>query len=101
MYRYQIENEIGAGGMATLFRARDIKHNRHIAINLWHPQPSALLGAERFPLCSGSRAACQLRCIARRQATPDVEAMERSPLIYVQNWGKEVEMQLRPKTPRQ
>ncbi len=46
--RYRIENEIGAGGMATVFRAHDIKHNRHVAIKLLHPQLSALLGGERF-----------------------------------------------------
>ena len=36
------------GGMATVFRAHDIKHNRPVAIKLLHPELSALLGAKRF-----------------------------------------------------
>lgn len=46
--RYRIDGELGAGGMATVYRAHDIKHNRRVAIKMLHPELSALLGAERF-----------------------------------------------------
>ncbi len=31
--RYEIERELGAGGMATVYLARDLKHDRHVAVN--------------------------------------------------------------------
>lgn len=46
--RYAIEHEIGAGGMATVWLARDLKHNRAVAIKILRPELSAALGAERF-----------------------------------------------------
>ncbi|HEX8724235.1 MAG TPA: serine/threonine-protein kinase, partial [Gemmatimonadaceae bacterium] len=46
--RYQIERELGRGGMATVFLARDIKHDREVAIKVLHPDLSASVGAERF-----------------------------------------------------
>ncbi len=46
--RYAIEREIGAGGMATVYLARDIKHNRHVAIKVFNPDLAASLGADRF-----------------------------------------------------
>ena len=46
--RYRIDGELGVGGMATVYRAHDIKHNRRVAIKMLHPELSALLGAERF-----------------------------------------------------
>ncbi len=46
--RYGIEREIGAGGMATVYLARDIKHNRKVALKLLRPELGALLGTERF-----------------------------------------------------
>jgi serine/threonine protein kinase/Tol biopolymer transport system component len=46
--RYVIERELGQGGMATVFLARDVRHERHVAIKLLHPELSAVLGAERF-----------------------------------------------------
>jgi eukaryotic-like serine/threonine-protein kinase len=35
--RYRIERAIGAGGMATVYRARDLKHDRDVAIKVLHP----------------------------------------------------------------
>lgn len=46
--RYQIERELGQGGMATVFLASDKRHERKVAIKVLHPELSAVLGAERF-----------------------------------------------------
>jgi len=46
--RYAIEREIGAGGMATVYLAEDVRHHRKVAIKVLHPELSALLGPERF-----------------------------------------------------
>jgi TolB-like protein len=46
--RYEIERELGRGGMATVFLARDIKHDRQVAIKVLHPELSASIGADRF-----------------------------------------------------
>ena len=46
--RYRIARELGAGGMATVYLAHDIKHGRQVAIKVLHPDLSAVLGAERF-----------------------------------------------------
>src|SRR4051812_4682372 len=46
--RYQIEREIGAGGMATVFLARDVRHHRNVALKVLKPDLGAVLGGERF-----------------------------------------------------
>ena len=46
--RYEIERELGAGGMATVYLARDIKHARQVALKVLHPELAAALGPERF-----------------------------------------------------
>jgi hypothetical protein len=46
--RYVVEREIGAGGMATVHLARDVRHNRSVAIKVLKPELAASLGAERF-----------------------------------------------------
>ena len=46
--RYRIERELGAGGMATVYLAQDIKHKRKVAIKVLQPELAAVLGAERF-----------------------------------------------------
>jgi serine/threonine protein kinase/Flp pilus assembly protein TadD len=46
--RYAIERELGRGGMATVYLARDRKHNRPLAVKILHPHLAAHLGAERF-----------------------------------------------------
>lgn len=46
--RYEIEREIGRGGMATVFLARDVRHGRAVALKLLDPELGAILGAERF-----------------------------------------------------
>jgi serine/threonine-protein kinase len=46
--RYEIEREIGRGGMATVYLARDKQHDRPIALKVLHPELAESLGAERF-----------------------------------------------------
>ncbi len=46
--RYTIEHELGRGGMATVYLARDLKHDRPVALKVLHPELSASLGPERF-----------------------------------------------------
>jgi serine/threonine protein kinase len=46
--RYDVERELGAGGMATVYLARDLKHDRSVALKVLRPELSAALGAERF-----------------------------------------------------
>jgi TolB-like protein/Tfp pilus assembly protein PilF len=46
--RYAIERELGAGGMATVYLARDLKHRRPVAIKVLDPELARALGAERF-----------------------------------------------------
>ena len=46
--RYRIERELGAGGMATVYLAEDLKHHRKVAIKVLHADLSAVLGGERF-----------------------------------------------------
>ena len=46
--RYRIEREVGAGGMATVYLARDLKHNRNVALKVLRPELAAALGGERF-----------------------------------------------------
>ena len=45
---YAVERELGAGGMATVYLARDLKHNRYVAIKVLRPELAAILGGERF-----------------------------------------------------
>ena len=46
--RYTIERELGAGGMATVYLAQDIKHHRKVAIKVLRPELAVVIGADRF-----------------------------------------------------
>ncbi len=48
--RYSIERELGAGGMATVYLARDKKHDRDVALKVLRPDVASEVGAERFVL---------------------------------------------------
>ncbi len=46
--RYRIERHLGEGGMATVYLAEDLKHERKVAVKVLRPELAAVLGAERF-----------------------------------------------------
>ena len=46
--RYTIERELGRGGMATVYLARETRHNRQVALKVLRPELAAILGRERF-----------------------------------------------------
>ncbi|HUF68593.1 MAG TPA: protein kinase, partial [Longimicrobiales bacterium] len=57
--RYRIERELGAGGMATVYLAFDIKHDRRVALKVLKPELAAVLGADRFVVEIKTTAALQ------------------------------------------
>jgi eukaryotic-like serine/threonine-protein kinase len=46
--RYRVIRELGAGGMATVYLAHDLRHDRQVAIKVLRPELAAVIGAERF-----------------------------------------------------
>ncbi len=46
--RYAVQRELGSGGMATVYLAKDLKLERHVAIKVVKPELAAILGKERF-----------------------------------------------------
>lgn len=46
--KYRIDRELGAGGMATVYLAEDLKHNRKVAVKVLKPELAVAIGAERF-----------------------------------------------------
>src|SRR5262245_5450175 len=46
--RYRVERELGAGGMATVYLARDLRHDREVALKVLHPELAESLGRQRF-----------------------------------------------------
>jgi len=46
--RYVVERELGHGGMATVYLAHDVRHNRKVALKVLRPELAAMIGAERF-----------------------------------------------------
>ncbi len=57
--RYRIERELGAGGMATVYLAQDLKHDRKVALKVLKPELAAVIGAERFVVEIKTTAALQ------------------------------------------
>jgi len=45
---YRLERQLGQGGMATVYLAQDIRHNRRVAVKVLRPELAAVIGAERF-----------------------------------------------------
>jgi serine/threonine-protein kinase len=46
--RYRVDRELGSGGMATVYLAHDLKHDRKVALKVLKPELAAVLGADRF-----------------------------------------------------
>src|SRR5918994_1850397 len=46
--RYRLDREVGAGGMATVYLAQDLRHDRKVALKVLRPELAAVIGAERF-----------------------------------------------------
>ena len=75
--RYKIERELGAGGMATVYLAHDLKHDRDVAIKVLHPDLGAALGGDRF--------LSEIRTTARLQhphILPLLDSGEADGLLY-------------------
>jgi serine/threonine-protein kinase len=75
--RYRFDRELGAGGMATVYLAHDIKHERDVAIKVLHPDLGAALGGERF--------LSEIRTTARLQhphILPLLDSGEADGLLY-------------------
>ena len=75
--RYEVQRELGVGGMATVYRAVDLKHQRDVAIKVLHPELGVALGGERF--------LSEIRTTARLQhphVLPLLDSGEADGLLY-------------------
>src|SRR5687768_5416907 len=75
--RYRMDREIGTGGMASVYLAHDIRHDRDVAIKVLHPDLAASLGSERF--------LAEIRTTARLQhphILPLLDSGESGGLLY-------------------
>ena len=57
--RYRIDRELGQGGMATVYLAQDLRHDRSVAVKVLRPELAAVLGADRFVVEIKTTAALQ------------------------------------------
>ena len=101
--RYIVERELGRGGMATVYLARDLRHDRSVALKVLHPELAASLGAERFLARSELTARLQhphiLPCSTR--ARPRRAALVQMPYVEGETSAPrlEREAQLPSRTP--
>ncbi len=69
--RYTIERELGEGGMATVYLADDLKHERTVALQVLKPELAAVVGAERF--------LAEIKTTANRQHSPSKAGNQEEP----------------------
>jgi serine/threonine protein kinase len=73
--RYTIEHELGAGGMAIVYLAQDLKHDRKVALKVLRPELAAVIGANasstrsRSPPTCNTPTSCRSTIPARRRAS--------------------------------
>jgi len=86
--RYRIERELGQGGMATVYLAHDVRHDRDVAIKVVHQELAAALGGERF--------LAEIKTTARLQHPHILPLLESGDagglltrLVAVFNWGSQ------------
>src|SRR5512140_1883536 len=75
--RYEVRDEVGRGGMATVFRAFDRQLGRIVAVKVIHPELSHLLGASRF-----RREVSIAATLQHPNIVPVFEAGERGDLLF-------------------
>ena len=81
--RYRIERQLGEGGMALVYLAQDLKHDRRVALKVLRPELAALLGAERFVAEIRTTASLQHPHILPLFDSGQAQAGERTFLYYV------------------
>jgi hypothetical protein len=67
--RYRLERELGQGGMATVYLAQDLRHDRQVAIKVLKSELAAVLGADRFVVPSSGLAGTAWCCPAPATGT--------------------------------
>ena len=77
--RYRIERELGQGGMATVYLAQDVKHDRKVALKVLRPELAAVIGAERFLPRSRPPPTCSIRTSCR--STTRARSTDSLPLL--------------------
>ncbi len=80
--RYRIESELGEGGMATVYLADDLKHERKVALKVLKPELAAVVGAERFLAEIKTTANLQHHLSLRLEPAPTSGAGFFSSLIF-------------------
>ncbi len=74
--RYEVQRELGQGGMATVYLAHDVRHKRNVAVKVLRPELAAILGAERF--------------LKEIEVTANLQHPNILPLQVVLNWFEEI-----------
>ena len=74
--RYRIESELGEGGMATVYLADDLRHERKVALKVLKPELAAVVGAERFLSEIKTSANLQHPHISKRRPEAGTKSLE-------------------------
>src|ERR1044071_2244755 len=82
--RYHLERELGQGGMATVYLAQDLKHDRRVAVKVLKPELAAVLGGERFVVEIRTTAALQHPHILPLFDSGEADGMLYYVMAYIQ-----------------